>query len=80
MWVDNNIVPTLSNYHSPRFLKPGDRVMCQKKTKDKLRHWKTSAVNFPKETKNYTEALYLINYHNLKDLKFDLKGHSKKHN
>jgi hypothetical protein len=80
MWADNNIVTTLSNCHSPNFLKVGDGVMRRKRNLDKSRDQHQSAVKIPEQTKAYTRKFFKIDHRNLKDAKYDLKGQSKKHN
>jgi len=80
MWADNNIVKTLSNYHSPTILPEGLGVMRKKKGEDGRREYRQSPVSCPKQSKDYSETFHLIDKGNGAEAKYDMGGHSKTHN
>ena len=80
MWADNNIVKTLSNYHSPTILPEGSGVMRKKKGADGKREFCQSPVPCPLQSKDYSETFHLIDKGNGAEAKFDMGGHSKTHN
>ena len=80
MWADNNIVKTLSNYHSPTILPEGPGVMRKKKGADGKREFRQSPVPCPQQSKDYSETFHLIDKGNGAEAKFDMGGHSRTHN
>jgi hypothetical protein len=79
LWADNNIVTTLSNYHSPEICAEGSGVLRRKKV-NKVREREKSEVRCPMQNRDYSRQFHWIDKGNGKEAKFDLKGDSKLHN
>ena len=73
LWLDNNIVTTLSNHHSPVVLTEEEGVFCRERDADGKRENISSAVKIPEQTKAYTSDFRQIDQMNLQDAKYDLK-------
>ena len=73
------MVLTLSNHHGPRLLKAGRGVDRQMLDPSGMREKDPTPVKCPKQTKKYVTEFDKINKINLKCVRFDLKGTSKKH-
>ena len=80
VWADNNLVKTLSNFHCPTVLKAGDGVLRKKRGSDGKREMKRSDVPCPTKNKYYSKTFHLIDKGNGIEAKYDMGGHSKKHN
>ena len=80
IWADNNIVSTLSNYHSPIFLDEGTGMRRRKKSKEGIRDREQSEVKCPAQNKDYSETFRQIDAGNGKEQRYDLKFESKLHN
>ena len=80
LWADNNIVQTLTNMYPPAVLTEDEGVFRRKRNADGGRDRISSAVKIPLQTKAYVSDFDKIDKRNLADSKYDLKGHSKKHN
>ena len=79
MWADNNIVKTLSNFHSPEILAAGAGMLRRRRV-DGSREQHQTEVSCPVQQKDYSETFHLIDKGNGKESKYDLGGHSKGHN
>ena len=79
LWGDNNIVTTLSNHHPPRLLRAGTGVHRRLLGDDGFQEKEPSPVKIPMQTKKYINEYDKIDKINLCEVKFDLKGNSKKH-
>ena len=71
---------TLSNFHLPTILKAGSGVRRRKKNENGKRERTQSEVPCPEQQKYYSETFHLIDKENGKEAKYDMGGHSKKHN
>ena len=80
LWTDNNIVATLTNMYGPIIMAEDDGVFRHKKKEDGGRDKDSTAVKIPAQTKKYVYTFSSIDQRNNKDTKYDLKGHSKRHN
>ena len=80
LWADNNIVATLTNMYGPIILSEDDGVFRRKRNETGGRDKDGTAVKIPIQTKKYVSTFSSIDQRNMKDAKYDLKGHSKKHN
>ena len=80
LWSDNNIVKTLSNFHSPKLLKAGQGVLRKKKGADGKREQHKTAVTCPDQSKDYTLTFHLIDRGNGTEASYDLGGKSRLHN
>ena len=80
LWGDNNCVTTLSNYHPPEFLEADDGMLRRRKDADGSRERERTMFKCPVQNKRYSETFHQIDKINLKEAKYDLKGHSKTHN
>ena len=79
VWSDNNIVSTLSNYHSPVFLDVGQGMRRQKKDKSGTRERNQLEVKCPKQNKDYSNGFRKINSSNMKEQRYGLTFESKTH-
>jgi hypothetical protein len=79
LWADNNIVTTLSNYHSPEICAEGSGVSRRRKVNKKREREKTE-VRCPRQNRDYSAQFHWIDKGNGKEALFDLKGSSKLHN
>ena len=79
MWSDNNIVKTLSNFHSPEILPAGSAVRRKRKVNGKREQHRTE-VMCPVQLLAYTLTFHLIDKGNGTESGYDLGGHSKVHN
>jgi hypothetical protein len=79
LWADNNIVTTLSNYHSPVICTEGSGLLRRRKVGKKREREKTE-VQCPMQNRDYSETFHWIDKGNGKEAKYDLKGSSKLHN
>ena len=80
LWVDNNIVTALSNYHSPAILAEGEGMMRRKKADDGKRDRESSPVKCPAQNRTYSLTFHQIDKSNQKEATYDLGGNSKMHN
>ena len=81
IWADNNIVKTISNFHSPEILEIGKGVL--RKGRDATtgkREKERSEVSCLVQQKAYSEMFHLIDKGNCKESKYDMGGQSKGHN
>ena len=79
LWADNNIVKTLSNFHSPTILKVGEGVLRRRRVDGKREQVRTK-VQTTAQHKVYSETFHLIDKGNGKEGKYDMGGHTKGHN
>ena len=79
LWADNNIVKTLSNFHSPELLEAGHGVLRRRRV-DGLREQERTAVQCPLQQKDYSETFHLIDKGNGKESHYDMGGQTKGHN
>ncbi|KAL7536120.1 hypothetical protein ACHAXR_006945 [Thalassiosira sp. AJA248-18] len=79
MWSDNNIVKTLSNFHTPEVLVAAEGVLWRRRV-DGLREQERTEVSCPKQQKDYNETFHLIDKGNGKESKYDMGGQTKGHN
>ena len=79
LWADNNIVKTLSNFHSPQILKIGEGVARRRRV-DGMREQERTEVQTTVQQKAYCESFHLIDKGNGKESKYDMGGNSKGHN
>ena len=79
MWSDNNIVKTLSNFHSPEVLDVGSGMLRRRRV-DGLREQNQTEVSCPLQQKDYSQTFHLIDKGNGKESKYDLGGQTKGHN
>lgn len=79
MWVDNNIVKTLSNFHSAEVLDVG-LGMLRRRRVDGVREQEYTAVSCPKQQKDYSNTFHLIDKGNGRESKYDMGGQTKGHN
>mmetsp|Transcript_29715 Transcript_29715/g.54805 ORF Transcript_29715/g.54805 Transcript_29715/m.54805 type:complete len:295 (+) Transcript_29715:1717-2601(+) len=81
LWADNNIVKTLSNYHSPIILPDGSGVLKKKKKgSDGKRDFCRSEVPCPEQNREYSETFHLIDKGNGAEATYDMGGTSRTHN
>ncbi|KAL7525224.1 hypothetical protein ACHAWF_001263 [Thalassiosira exigua] len=76
IWSDNNIVSTLSNYHSPEVI--ADGVMRKQKV-DGVRAREQTPVDCPVQNKDYSETFHLIDKGNGTEAKYDIGMESHTH-
>ena len=79
LWSDNNIVKTLSNFHSPTILAEGHGVRRRKRV-GRSRDHHQSDVSCPAQMKAYCETFHQIDKGNGAESNYDMGGHSKTHN
>lgn len=77
IWVDNNFVKVLSNFHSPEVLVGG--VKRERRGADGRREHYQTPVDVPLQTQHYCETYNLIDKGNGAEAKFDLGGESHSH-
>ena len=65
--------------YPPVMLTEDEGLFCRKGNTDRGQDRLSSAVKIPLQTKAYVSDIDKIDKKNLKDSKYDLKGHSKKH-
>ncbi|KAL7527926.1 hypothetical protein ACHAXR_002197 [Thalassiosira sp. AJA248-18] len=75
MWSDNNIVKTLSNFHTPEILPAAVGVLRRRRV-DGVREELQTEVSCPIQQKDYSETFHL----NGKESKYDMDGQTKGHN
>ena len=80
LWADNNIVTTLSNFHSPTVLQEGEGMLHRKKGGDGKRERVRTPVKCPAQNKTYSLSFHQIDKSNGKEAKYDLGGKSQTHN
>ena len=80
LWSDNNIVKTLSNFHTPEILPVGDGLKRKKREADGRREQHKSEVKCPSQNKDYSKIFHLIDKGNKNEAKYDLAGMSRTHN
>ena len=73
---DNNIVRTLSNFHSPVVVEKG---LKRKKKVNKVREQHRSDVDCPEQNFYYSTTFHLIDKGNMNEAKYDISFESKKH-
>lgn len=78
-WSDNNIVKTLSNFHSSIVLPAGDGLLPRRRV-DGVQEQDQTEVSCPLQQKDYSETFHLINKGNGKESKYDMGGQTKGHN
>jgi len=78
MWADNNIVRTLSNFHSLEILEAGLGLKRRRKV-NKKREQHPTDVPCPWQQKDYSETFHLIDKGNGAEAKYDLMLENKKH-
>ena len=76
IWSDNNLVQTLSNFHTPKVV---DRGVKRKGRVQGTRERTPAPVPCPQQNIYYSETFHLIDKGNGTDAKYDLSGQSKKH-
>tara|TARA_B110001450_G_C17331091_1_gene363491 strand:- start:195 stop:566 length:372 start_codon:yes stop_codon:yes gene_type:complete len=78
VWLDNNLVKTLSNYHQSQIIPSG---MTRKKIGDNgIREKDATLVNAPMQNVNYSDTYYQIDKSNQIEARYVLgKQGSKKH-
>ena len=76
MWADNNIVRTLSNFHSPKILAEG---LNRKRKVDGVRERAQTPVPCPQQNQDYSHTFHLIDKGNGAEAKYDLKVESHTH-
>ena len=69
MWSDNNIVRTLSNFHSPEVVQDG---LQRKRKVDGLRERAQTPVPCPIQNKDYSETFHLIDKGNGAEFKYNI--------
>jgi len=79
-WADNNIVKTLSNYHTRTILPEGSGVLRKKKGDEGRREMLQSQVPCPQQHWDYSETFHFIDKGNGAEAKCDLGGQSRSHN
>ena len=79
MWSDNNIVKTLSNFHSPEILPAGDGLL-RKRRVDGQREQHRTDVTCPVQNRAYSETFHLIDKGNGAEASYDMGGASRLHN
>jgi hypothetical protein len=81
LWADNNIVKTLSNFHSPEVLAAAaGSGMLRRRRVDGSSEQEQTEVSCPLQHKDYSEKFHLIDKGNGKESKYDLGGQTKDHN
>ncbi len=76
MWADNNIVRTLSNFHSPEIVEDG---LMRKKRVDNIRQQHQTPVPCHLQNKSYSETFHLIDKGNGAEAKYDISLESHTH-
>ena len=76
MWSDNNIVRTLSNFHSPEVVQDG---LQRKRRTNGIRERSQTPVPCPRQNKDYSETFHLIDKGNGAESKYDIGLESHKH-
>jgi len=76
MWADNNIVRTLSNFHSPEILEAG---LKRKRKVNKKRERHQTNVPCPHQNKDNSDTFHLIDKGNGAKAKYNLFLENKKH-
>lgn len=79
MWADNNIVKTLSKFHSLEILSGGEGV-ARRRGVDGTREQERTEVSCPAQQKDYSETFHLIYKGNGKESRYDMGGQTKGHN
>ena len=79
IWADNNLVKTLSNFHTPKILPAGAGV-CRRRRVDGVREEAQTEVPCPLQQKDYSETFHLVDKGNGKESKYDMGGQTKGHN
>ena len=79
LWSDNNIVKTLSNFHTPKILPPAEGLL-RKKYVDGDRQDYRSEVSCTTQNKDYSTTFHLIDKGNKNEASYILGGKSQKHN
>ena len=80
LWSDNNIVKTLSNFHTPEILPVGGGLKRKKRGPDKRREQVRSDVSCPSQNKDYSETFHQIDKGNKNEARYDMAGMSRTHN
>ena len=80
LWADNNIVKTLSNYHTPNILPEGAGVLRKKKGPDGKRLSQRDEVPCPEQNREYSETFHPIDKGNGAEATYDMGGKSRTHN
>ena len=76
IWSDNNLVRTLSNFHSPKVVDAGLR---RRRKVAGVRERDPTAVPCPEQNIAYSDTFHLIDKGNMQEAKYDLSGQSRKH-
>jgi hypothetical protein len=76
MWSDNNIVRTLSNFHSPNIVEDG---LNRKRKVDGKREQAQTPVPCPEQNKDYSETFHLIDKGNGAEAMYDIPLESHSH-
>ena len=76
MWSDNNIVRTLSNFHSPEVIEDG---LNRKRKVNGVRERAQTPVPCPKQNKDYSETFHLFDKGNGAESKYDIGLESHRH-
>ena len=78
MWAHNNIVKTLSNFHSPKVLSAPEGMLYIPRVNG-LREQHKTEVSCPEQQKYYSETFYQIDKGNVKESKYNMGGQKKGH-
>ena len=76
IWSDNNLIHTLSNFHSPKIVEGGIK---RKRKVNGVRGREPVAVPYPQQIINYSDTFHLINKGNGTQANYDLAGQNRKH-
>ena len=76
IWSDNNLVQTLSNFHTPKVVDAGVK---RKRRVQGTRERTPVLVLYPQQNIDYSETFHLIDRGNGAEANYDLAGQSKKH-
>ena len=80
LWADNNIVKTISNYHTPIIFLEGLGVLRKKKEPDGKRLSHHNEVPCPEQNWEYSKTFHPIDKGNGVEATYDMGGKSRTHN
>ena len=76
IWLDNNLVHTLSNFHTPNVV---DEGLKRKRKINDVQEIDPTAVPCPQQNVDYSETFLLIDKGNSAEPKYKLRGQSRTH-
>ena len=76
IWSDNNLVGTLSNFHTPKIV---DTDIKRRRRVNDVREREPTAVPCPQQNVDYLETFHIIDKGNGVEAKYELGGQSRSH-